>query len=137
MIDNNLHPVFYMSRAAIPAMTARAWGRILAFGMADADQLTAQPNLTAHYIAKTGVLVLVRSLARMLGAYGITVNTVLPGLHRLRRAAEGRAGGDGPQIPAGYIGSLDDAVATARFLLSEEARYVNGTNVHLSGGWGI
>jgi 3-oxoacyl-[acyl-carrier protein] reductase len=32
---------------------------------------------------------------------------------------------------------VDDAVAVACFLLSEEARYVNGTNVHVSGGWGI
>ena len=41
------------------------------------------------------------------------------------------------RIPAGYVGSVDDAVAAVRFLLSEEARYVNGTNIHLSGGWGI
>src|SRR5262245_22422830 len=37
MFDNNLHPVFYASRAAIPGMTARRWGRILAFAMATAD----------------------------------------------------------------------------------------------------
>jgi 3-oxoacyl-[acyl-carrier protein] reductase len=42
-----------------------------------------------------------------------------------------------PKIPAGYIGTVDDAVSAARFLLSEEARYVTGTNVHVSGGWGI
>jgi 3-oxoacyl-[acyl-carrier protein] reductase len=42
-----------------------------------------------------------------------------------------------PRIPAGYVGSVDDAVATARFLLSDDARYVTGTNVHVSGGWGI
>jgi 3-oxoacyl-[acyl-carrier protein] reductase len=42
-----------------------------------------------------------------------------------------------PRIPAGYVGSVDDAVAAARFLLSPEARYVTGGNIHLSGGWGI
>jgi 3-oxoacyl-[acyl-carrier protein] reductase len=41
------------------------------------------------------------------------------------------------KIPAGYIGTVDDAVAAVAFLLSEEARYVNGANIHLSGGWGI
>jgi 3-oxoacyl-[acyl-carrier protein] reductase len=41
------------------------------------------------------------------------------------------------RIPAGYIGSTKDAVNVARFLLSDEARYVTGTNIHLSGGWGI
>jgi 3-oxoacyl-[acyl-carrier protein] reductase len=137
MIDNNLHPVFYVSRAAIPGMTARRWGRILAFAMATADQLTAQPNLTAHYIAKTGVLVLVRSLARVLAPHGITVNAISPGFIDSGGTPRAELEAMRPRIPAGHIGTVDDAVATARFLLSEEARYVTGTNVHVSGGWGI
>ena len=40
-------------------------------------------------------------------------------------------------IPAGYVGELSDAVAAASFLLSQEARYVNGTNIISSGGWGL
>jgi 3-oxoacyl-[acyl-carrier protein] reductase len=40
-------------------------------------------------------------------------------------------------IPAGYVGSVEDAVAAVRFLLSEEARYVNGANIQLSGAWGV
>ena len=40
-------------------------------------------------------------------------------------------------IPAGHVGSNADAVSAALFLLSDEARYVNGTNVHVSGAWGI
>ncbi len=40
-------------------------------------------------------------------------------------------------IPAGYIGELKDAVSAARFLLSDEARYVNGANLQVSGGWGV
>ncbi len=42
-----------------------------------------------------------------------------------------------PRIPAGYVGTVADAVSAARLLLSEDARYVTGTNIHLSGGWGI
>ena len=41
------------------------------------------------------------------------------------------------KVPAGYIGEVADTVAVVRFLLSDEARYVNGTNIHVSGGWGI
>ncbi|MGH7829409.1 MAG: SDR family NAD(P)-dependent oxidoreductase, partial [Candidatus Binatia bacterium] len=55
MFDNNLHPVFYLSRAAAPGMIERKWGRIVCFSMANAHQLIAQPQLTAHYIAKVGV----------------------------------------------------------------------------------
>ena len=43
----------------------------------------------------------------------------------------------GKRIPAGYVGEVKDTMAVVRFLLSDEARYVNGTNIHVSGGWGI
>jgi 3-oxoacyl-[acyl-carrier protein] reductase len=137
MIDNNLHPVFYVSRAAIPGMQARKWGRILAFAMATADQLTGQPNLTAHYIAKAGILVLVRSLARVVAPHGITVNAISPGFIDSGGTPKAELEAMRPRIPAGYIGTVGDTVSAARFLLSEEARYVTGTNVHVSGGWGV
>jgi 3-oxoacyl-[acyl-carrier protein] reductase len=137
MFENNLHPVFYLSRVVAPGMIARKWGRILAFGMASADQLTAQPNVTAHYIAKAGVLVLVRSLARVLAPHGVTVNAISPGFIDSGSAPPAELEAMRPRIPAGYVGSVDDTVAAARFLLSEEARYVTGTNIHVSGGWGI
>jgi 3-oxoacyl-[acyl-carrier protein] reductase len=41
------------------------------------------------------------------------------------------------RIPAGYIGSVEDTVAAVRYLLSPEARYVNGANIHISGAWGV
>ena len=137
MFDNNLHPIFYLSRAVLPGMTARRWGRIVSFSMANADQMIAQPNLTAHYIAKMGVLVLTRTLARVAAPHGVTVNAISPGFIDTGSAPEDELASMAKRIPAGYVGSVDDAVAAVRFLLSEEARYVNGTNIHLSGGWGI
>jgi len=41
------------------------------------------------------------------------------------------------KIPAGYIGGVQDAVQAVRYFLSDDARYVTGANLHLSGGWGI
>lgn len=137
MFDNNLHPIFYLSRAVLPSMMARRWGRIVSFSMANADQMIAQPNLTAHYIAKMGVLVLTRTLARVAAAHGVTVNAISPGFIDTGSAPQDELAAMAKRIPAGYVGSVDDAVATVRFLLSDEARYVNGTNVHLSGAWGI
>jgi 3-oxoacyl-[acyl-carrier protein] reductase len=137
MFDNNLHPVFYMSRAVAPGMRARRWGRIVTFSMANADQMIGQTEVTAHYTAKAGVLILTRSLARALAADGITVNAISPGFIDSGSAPSAELAGMVKRIPAGYVGSVDDAVAVACFLLSEEARYVNGTNVHVSGGWGI
>jgi 3-oxoacyl-[acyl-carrier protein] reductase len=137
MLANNLDSVFYMTRAIAPGMKARKWGRIISFSMANADQMIAQPDLTPHYIAKAGVLILTRTLAKTLASYGITVNAISPGFINSGSAPESELAGMVKKIPAGYIGEVKDVVGAVRFLLSDEARYVNGTNIHLSGGWGI
>jgi len=137
MFDNNLHPNFYLSRLVAPGMKERKWGRIISFSMANADRQSAQPQVTAHYIAKVGVLVLTRSLARLLAPHGITVNAISPGFINSGSAPEAELELMKTKIPAGYIGGTDDAVSVVRFLLSEEAKYVNGANIHLSGAWGV
>jgi 3-oxoacyl-[acyl-carrier protein] reductase len=137
MFDNNLHPVFYLSQAVIPGMIEHKWGRIICFSMANADQLIAQPQLTAHYIAKVGLLVLTRSLARVVAPHGITVNAISPGFIDSGSAPKEELNAMAKRIPAGYVGTLADAVSVVRFLLSDEARYINGANIHVSGAWGI
>jgi 3-oxoacyl-[acyl-carrier protein] reductase len=137
MFDNNLHPVFYLSRLVTAGMKERGSGRIISFSMANADQLVAQPHVTAHYIAKAGILVLTRSLARLLAPHGITVNAISPGFIDSGSAPLEELKPMTKNIPAGYIGSVDDAVGVVQFLLSDAARYVTGANIHLSGGWGI
>lgn len=137
MFDNNLHPVFYTARAVFPGMRERGWGRIVNFSMANADQMTGQTHVTAHYIAKIGVLVLTRTLAKLYAPHGITVNAISPGFINTGSAPPEELSRMERNIPAGYIGAPDDAVAVARFLLTDEARYVNGANIHLSGAWGV
>jgi 3-oxoacyl-[acyl-carrier protein] reductase len=137
MFDNNLHPVFYLARLVAPRMIERKWGRIISFSMANADQGVAQPQITAHYIAKSGILILSRTLARLLAPHNITVNVISPGFVSSGSAPEEELQKMLKNIPAGYIGQVDDAVSVVKFLLSDEARYVNGANVHLSGGWGL
>ena len=137
MFDGNLHPIFYLGQAVTPGMKARKQGRIINFSMANADQMVAQPEVTGHYIAKAGVLILTRTLAKLLAPYGITVNAISPGFIDSGSAPPEELAGVVKRIPAGYVGSVDDTVAAVRYLLSEEARYVNGANLHLSGGWGI
>ncbi|MBN2317467.1 MAG: SDR family oxidoreductase [Acidobacteria bacterium] len=137
MFDHNLHPVFYLSRLAAAGMMQRRWGRIVSFSMVNADRQIGQPFVTAHYIAKMGVLALTRSLAKTLAPFGITANSISPGFIETGSVPKEVMAQSMKSIPAGYIGSPDDAVGAVCYLLSDDARYVNGTNIHLSGGWGI
>jgi 3-oxoacyl-[acyl-carrier protein] reductase len=118
-------------------MREQRWGRIICFTMANAEQLIGQPQLAAHYIAKVGVLALSRSFARLIAPYGITMNCVGPGFIDSGSAQQQELEKMVKYIPAGYVGGVNDAVAAVRYLLSDEARYVNGAHIQLSGAWGV
>jgi len=137
MFDDNLHHVFYMSRAVAPGMKERKWGRIVNFSVAGADRLGARTEITPYYIAKAGVLMLTRSLARVLAPGGVTVNAVSPGFidsgNDILRGLEDVA----RTIPAGRVGRTKDAASAVLYLLSDEASYVSGTNIIVSGAWGL
>ena len=137
MFDNNLHPAFYLSRAAASGMIQRGWGRIINFSMVNADQNIGQQFVTAHYIAKMGIIVLTRSLAKILAPHGITANSISPGFIETGSVSKEELSKSFQQIPAGYMGSPQDVVGAACYLLSDEARYVNGTTIHVSGAWGV
>ena len=101
--------------------------------------MAARPANFVHaaYIAKAGVLILTRTLAKLLAPDGITVNAISPGFIDSGSAPAGELDGMVKHIPAGYIGGVSDVVSAVRYLLSDEARYVTGTTLHVSGGWGV
>jgi 3-oxoacyl-[acyl-carrier protein] reductase len=105
--------------------------------MSNSEQVIAQPQLTAHYISKVGVVILMRSLARLVAPFGITANCVAPGFIDSGSAPKEELESALKRIPAGYIGSVDDTTSVVRFLLSDEARYINGANIQVSGAWGL
>lgn len=126
-----------LTRVVAPSMCARRHGRILAFGLASSHRVSAPPVIAAFYCAKLATVALTRAIARELAPHGVTANVISPGvldsggldapeLERLRA-----------QIPAGYVGEARDAVAVTRWLLSDEARYVTGNELLVSGGWGL
>ena len=113
MFANNLDSLFYLARLVAPGMIERQWGRILAFSMANADKLAAQPTVTAHYLAKVAVLGLVRSLSKALAKHKVTVNAIAPGFIDSGSMDPEELKGLAKNIPAGYIGKPADAAAAA------------------------
>jgi 3-oxoacyl-[acyl-carrier protein] reductase len=137
MFAHNLDSLFYLSRLVAPGMIQRQWGRILAFSIANADRLQAQPRLTAYYLSKVGVLGLVRSLAKELAKDHVTVNAISPGFIDTGAMSPEELVARAREIPAGVVGTVADATHAALYLLSDEAAYVTGSNLHVSGGWGL
>ena len=132
----NLRGPWLVSRAVVPQMIGAGRGRIVNIG-SDAA-LYGSPRL-AHYIAsKGGLSALTRAMSRDLGPYGITVNTVSPGLthteaasqipeHRHQLYRDNRALGRDQQ-PADVVGAV-------AFLLGPEAGYITGQQLVVNGGF--
>jgi Enoyl-(Acyl carrier protein) reductase len=77
-----------------------------------------------------------RYLQQQLGV-GDEENAISPGFINSGSAPEAELAAMVKNIPAGYVGAVSDVVAAVNFLLSDQAQYITGTNIHLSGGWGI
>ena len=131
MLDSNLHATFYTCQRAVPIMRAAGGGRIVNIGFAGSELLKARPAIVAYQIAKTGVLLYTKALARSEAAHGITANVVSPGVmdNSVTKPLD--------EIPIGRTGSLDELVAAVRFFLRPEARYVTGTHLEVAGGWNL
>jgi 3-oxoacyl-[acyl-carrier protein] reductase len=128
-LQSNLYSAWFCMKAVLPGMRRREWGRIINIGYSRVEQLTAFRKILPYAVAKTGLLLLTRSAAVSEAAANITVNMVSPGL------LEGGVRPQDPDIPAGRLGRFDDVAHAVRYLSSEEAAYVTGTNLAVAGGW--
>lgn len=124
-IENNLFIAWNLTRAFVPKMIKKGFGRIINFGSVGCDQITARPLTTPYYIAKTGLVMMTKSLARELMGQNVTVNLVTPGVLPTGVKPHESI----PVIPF-------DAVAKAvLFLVQAENGHINGANLEVSAGW--
>lgn len=130
MLNSNLMTTFHTCQAAIPLMERRGGGRIINLGYAGAEKILARPGIVAYGIAKTGVILYSKSLAKVHAGSGITVNVVSPGVLENSETFPPMS-----EIPAGRSGTLDELAGAVRYLLSEEAAYINGVTIEVAGGW--
>jgi 3-oxoacyl-[acyl-carrier protein] reductase len=139
-IDLNLTGAWRLFRAALPAMCAAGYGRLLATS-SEAGTVAAWRDHTHYAAAKAGLVGLIQNLAVEYGPFGITANAVAPGTVESPQSldSENSLGADGiarvvPQIPVGRIGTPADVAHLFHYLASEEAGYLTGQTIVLNGG---
>lgn len=125
----NLYPSYGCLQAALPGIRQRGWGRIVNIGYGRAEQLAAFPGILPYAAAKTALLLLTRTAAAGETGTGITVNMVSPGLLR------GGVLPGGVDRNAASLGTFADVAAAVRFLVSEKAAGISGTNILVAGTW--
>lgn len=134
MLDNNLSSTFYCCKYALESMRVRRRGCIVNFGSANAELARGAPNVTAYHVAKVGVVVLTRSLARTEGPFGIRVNCVNPGYVDTYALTDADRERMPAQIPLRRLAQPDEIAEAIAFLVSERASYVNGEVLNVHGG---
>ncbi len=123
----------------LPGMTRCGWGRIINVGSIY-GHIGAKGEI-AYSTAKAGILGLTKSVAREAGAQGVTVNAVMPGLIRTPTIetvmAEKYKRPIIEDTPLGRIGEPGEVAGVIAFLASEEASFITGAAIPVSGGWGM
>ncbi|HZF10001.1 MAG TPA: SDR family oxidoreductase [Thermoanaerobaculia bacterium] len=135
VLDSNLSSAYYLCRAVLPGMRQRRKGSLCNIGLSPCHLVRGAPNLAAYSIAKTGILILTRSLATEEAPYGITVNCVSPGLIDNGHLPPEQAEWMLKRVPMGRLGRAEEVAEAVAFLLSEGASYVSGANLAVAGGW--
>ena len=124
-------------RHALPHLRASGHGRIVAIESSSVREPI--PNLALSNAVRPGVIGWLKTLARELGAEGITVNTIAPGRVDTERLRDvygdaGPSAADLAQIPVGRLGLPAEIASVVAFLASDRAAYVTGTVLPVDGG---
>ncbi len=136
-----------LTRAVLPAMRARAWGRIITITSIAAKQPV--DGLMLSNSLRAAVAAFARTLATEVAADGVTVNNLMPGYTRTERvielsdhlatteqvSVESVYARWEREIPMGRLGEPREFAALAAFLASERASYITGQSIAVDGGW--
>jgi 3-oxoacyl-[acyl-carrier protein] reductase len=135
VMATNVRGAFLCAQAAMRGMLREKWGRIV--NVSSAVALHGNAGQTVYAASKTALLGLTKSLAREIATKGVTVNAICPGLvdtemtsHLDERARDHYVS----QTPLGRTAHLEEVSAVVRFLMSDEASYVNGAVIPVDGG---
>ena len=131
----NVRGAFLCAQAAMRGMLREKWGRIV--NVSSAVALHGNAGQSVYAASKTALLGLTKSLAREIATKGVTVNAICPGLVETEMTShlDDRARAFYvEQTPLGRTATLEEVSAVVRFLMSDEASYVNGAVIPVDGG---
>ena len=148
IIALNMNAAWYLTRAVVPLMKEKKWGRILS--TASAHSLVASPNKSAYVMAKHGIAGLTKTIALEVATDGITVNCISPGYvwtplveNQIPDTMKAR-GLTRDQVmndvllaaqPTKKFVTPEEVAALALFLCRDDARSITGANMSVDGGW--
>jgi NAD(P)-dependent dehydrogenase (short-subunit alcohol dehydrogenase family) len=155
VMATNVDAAFFMAQLVLPAMRARNWGRIinigsvygaLALNALHYDTFTDDPEFgprrqPAYHTSKGAVLNLTRDLAAAVARWGVTVNTVSPGMV-ITEQSDGLLSDEVNRrlcamTPVGRFGEPAEIAHAVTFLASERAGFITGEELKVDGGWSI
>ena len=133
--DVNVHGLFSVTRAVIPGMVERGWGRIVS--MASMAGKDGNPNLSAYSASKAAVIGMTKSLGKELAKTGVIANAIAPAVIATPMNAS-----TSPEvlahitslIPMGRVGRAEEVAALVAWLASDECSFSTGSVYDISGG---
>lgn len=134
VLASNLTSVFLTCKAVVPLMSERG-GVIINVGLSPMDRVRGAANVGAYSIAKSGVLILSKTLAQELAEKNIRVNVVSPGLIDNGHLPKEQAEWMRQRVPFKRLGTSAEVAAAVVFLASPAASYISGADLSVSGGW--
>ncbi|GAC1498577.1 MAG: SDR family NAD(P)-dependent oxidoreductase [Vulcanimicrobiaceae bacterium] len=134
MVAGNLESVVEAAFAVLPSMRERGFGRLVYFGMNGSHATLPARGMGLYGAAKAGVVSFARTLALEEAGRGITVNVIEPGDIRDKAIDRKGALAVAANNPTGHAGSWEDIAYAVRFLISDEASFVNGQTIGVNGG---
>ncbi len=141
VVDANLTGAFHCTRAVVPGMKLRGWGRIVNIS-SGAGRSISLTGIQAYASAKAGQIGFTRQMAHELGRFGITVNCIAPGFILSNPTSQAQWDSYGEQgqarvlegIAVGHLGRAEDIAHGVRFFCAEESSWITGQTLSIDGG---
>lgn len=135
VMDTNVKGAFLCTRTALRSMMRARFGRIV--NVSSAVALRGNPAQAVYTASKSALTGMTRSIAHEMGSRGITINAVCPGLvdtEIISEVTEEQRERMLSVTPIGRMATLEEIASVIRFLMSDDASYVNGAVIPIDGG---